>query len=190
MTNARICTLRLLSRAESNPRPKLESARSPQSVMAYPHDDDFKKRRSKDKREVRFNSSVGVRYIGSCHDFTPRRIRRSWYQPYEYSEIMKECKEDLQMKIEKNPDDIEDETFCIRGLEFCTQLGREQRHYIRNEAETAVLDAQDFGCNDIAIAKRYSTAAYQAQRWARFNGLRDQRHAESIHGESDASNDA
>ena len=174
-----------------NPRAKLERTFSPQSVIDHPYNytsdgSELPVHPERSIQRIRFRHSVAVRFIRSRRKYTPQQIRSCWYQSHEFREIAEECIQDLHKKIQNDADDqteIEDETFCIRGLENYIESAQQQKHWIRAEAANAVMNAADYGCDEITIAREYTAVADQAQRWARFVGLRDQRYAESIYKE-------
>lgn len=189
MESTRTTTRDLLTNTESdansdNPRIKLERTYSPQSVMWDPDNGDCDVTPRPIQR-VHFQRTVAVRVIRSHREFTPKQLRKCWYQADEFRTIRKACLLDLQKKADADRDqessEIEDETFCIRGLDNFEETTVRQKRWMRAEAAMAVFDAIDYGFPDIVVASEYATVAKPAQRWARFVGLRDQRYAESIY---------
>jgi hypothetical protein len=90
--------------------------------------------------------------------------------------------EDVRKTIikEKNiGDQVEiddDDTCCIRGLEtFKDIVAYNRKQEVRAKAASKVFDAEYEGYSEIAIAREYSSVAFQSQLWANIVGLRDRR---------------
>lgn len=186
-----------LARGSSeNRRSKLERTDSPQSVACYPSvtPDDLTGTVAPSTSEspnygVRFSRSVIVRFTRSHRDYTPRQIKDCFYQYYELQDIKEKCFDDLRRHMfgEENDDTKNkesDDTYCLRGLENFDEWSNKQKHKLRAEAALKVFDAEDDGCDEITISREYASVTARSQTWANIMGLRDQRDAFSIHGQS------
>lgn len=137
---------------------------------------------------VRFSNSVTVRLIRTRHEYTPKQIKRSFYQGYEYAEIKRQCYADLgRHTLGEDEDEREQEekgAYCLRGIENFDDWANRQKRRIRDEAAIRVFDVQDLGCDDVAISREYYSVTARSQMWANIMGLRDQRDAISIYAEA------
>ena len=178
---------------KSNRRTKLERTDSPVSITCYPSATTSSEKTkngdcniaAKQAMTVRFNHLAHVNVIRSRHDFSLRQIQNCWYQSYELREIKSNCVEDVRKTRikEKNigdqveiDDDDDDDTCCIRGLEtFKDIVAYNRKQEVRAKAASKVFDAEYEGYSEIAIAREYSSVAFQSQLWATIVGLRDRR---------------
>lgn len=182
---------------KSNRRTKLERTDSPVSITCFPSATTSSEKTkncdrdnaAKQSMTVRFNHLVHVNVIRSRRDYSLRQIQNCWYQSYELREIKSNCVEDVRkIRIKEKSiddqaeiDDDDDETCCIRGLEtFKDIVAYNRKQDVRAKAVSKVFDAEDEGYSEIAIAREYSSVAFQSQLWANIVGLRDRRDATSF----------
>ena len=109
------------------------------------------RRRSSSHRVVRFSRKVTVREIRSHHDYTPRQIKKCWYQEDEVNQIKVKCLRILKQQkqkqkqkrehniMKKGEDEDEDEESSLRNNEE-----DEDEHSINNDIERNFGAKEDY----------------------------------------------
>ena len=110
---------------------------------------------SQPPKSVTFNKSVKVRPVLHCKDYTKAELTASFYSQYEISAIRtamkfaakaleKQQQQQAGAAIKERHNVVTDDNdhFCIRGLEFRTQSGHQQRSNNKKESRRIVLVEQ------------------------------------------------
>jgi len=138
---------------------------------------------------VRFDKRVTVRFTRSHRDYSLIQFRNCWYLEDEVENIQSSNAEALQIEISRKGAPrrgVEGRSGFLgklRGLENYDDAAHLQKRLLRARAADRVFDATDEGCDDVTIAKQYSSVTARSQTWANIVGLRDQRDAEFIYNE-------
>jgi hypothetical protein len=129
-------------------------------------------------KTVRFNGNDEVYTTTALRDYTKEEIVAAWFTDDEYAKISRLCNKQIRKLGRK--EQLEEPTYCLRGLEVFTKLSLAARSQNRVRSIDTVLDEQMIGwekgtCDFEKIARMYHNTTASSQMWANVVGLRDQR---------------
>lgn len=129
-------------------------------------------------KSVSFNQRVKVREHPCLNEFSEEEIERAWYDRTDYAMIKADCFSAIEKTLSGKtfPDD---ETLCLRGLEYRTPQGAALRRKHKLEAIDVVFDEQCLqwskGAHDPeCIAHHYSNCADHSARVAHLIAVQDE----------------
>ena len=143
------------------------------------------------KSRVIFDPIVKLAETLSIYDYTPSEIHASWFSDNEMDKMTEKCFKIIIAMESREGSSTGSHTYCTRGLEGHSTLGRIGRKRNRSDSIAAVLEEQERQWDESeemdfqAISDTYGKIASSCQRWAQVMGNRDAKAAESYLSEDE-----
>ena len=146
-----------------------------------------------ERRRVHFKETVSVRPITHVDNIPDEEIAAVWFSKKDFEDIKKSIATTLRL-IAYGEFQGDDETHCVRGLEFRTRAGALERRENKWNCLNAVLDEQDrqkeLGINnDKLLSQIYITENRLSRQASLKHGLHDQLEAMELHSTPIVDND-